>query len=134
MMWLALLRNPVVWAAVAFVAGIASGAEYTRRIKNGEIAEIRLAEKEKVIRGWEAALEVQRETERKYQIDIDRLRSVKPRVVRICPAATVPPDGQPAAGVADPGSGEDIGRTLAGCLEQLYEKRAVADGRDPKEN
>jgi hypothetical protein len=126
-MWLALLRNPAVWVAVAFVAGAASGAEYTRRVKNGEIAEIRLAEQTKVLRGWEAAEKVNRETRETLQADIDRLNARPPRVVRLCPAVPATgTDGQSAPGVADSGTGEDIGRVLAGCLEQLYEKRAIA--------
>lgn len=131
-MWLTLLRNPVVWAAIAFAVGIASGAEYTRRVKNGEIAEIRLAETQQRLQGWETAERVNRETRESWQKEVNALRSRPPRVVRICTApATVPADGDGTAGVAGEGPGEDIGRVLAASLEQLYEKRAVARAASP---
>ena len=73
---------------------------------------------------------------RAYRAVVDRLHSRPARRLLICPdvpAAPVAGAGSPAAGVADPGPGEDIGPAVRACLGELYRYKALSDALAARE-
>lgn len=83
---------------------------------------------ERIAKGWQTAEKVNRNAVQKYADDLAAVRSRPPVVVRVCPGvpAASGGTGQPAPGMGDPGTGEDIGPTLSACLTELYRYRALS--------
>jgi hypothetical protein len=96
---------------------------------SGNIERLKRENAEKIAKGWETAEKVNRDAVEKYATDLAGIRGKPPVVVRVCTATPRPASGteQPATGVADTGTGEDIAPTLTACLTELYRYRALSE-------
>ena len=96
---------------------------------SGDLEKLKRENAEKIAKGWETAEKVNREAVQKYADDLAAVRGRPPVVVRVCPGVpgAAGRAGESAAGVGDPGAGEDIGPTLTACLTELYRYRALSE-------
>lgn len=129
----AVSSRAAIAAAILSLAGLAGWHANGWRL-SGNIEKLKRENAEKLASGWQTAEKVNREAVQKYADDLAAVRGRPPVVVRVCPGVpgTAGRAGEPAAGVGDPGAGEDIGPTLTACLTELYRYRALSAALDRK--